>query len=521
MENSMKKHHLILVGAGYIDTKLASVLLIKSLANDNLTIEEADKKSIVSRLEKVKKAEYDKIFLVGTSVSGDGFIKVAQKLQKKIIWFSAYYNPKDELTEMIEMRFPSRESRNSCIYIVEDYIKENNKIISNKLFHRMEKVFHNREEPKERIEEEEIANLRDLLEAASSLVRRFRWQDRYEEILKYIATDKKRVDFTTSIINEYYKFGYRRLIGNSQRMIELKNQIEKIGKHEDCPVMIYGETGTGKETIAYYIHQKSSNRRGAGFVAFNCAVMTKELVGSELLGHKKGAFTGATQDKQGLIESADGGTLFLDEVTELSPELQAALLRILQEKRFARLGDTEDIKVDIRIIGATNNNIFNLMKEGKFRRDLYYRLAVVEVESPSLRDIKEDIELIAKTYARNTGYPKNFEFTVEQVEALKSYAWPGNVRELQNIIDRAKVFDKNDFPELIEEQRRRFLDLNTDGKDNGVFLGTERDSFLEKKDEIMHYYAKKIMKKYKTRKQAADAMGVSINTFRNHLEFQK
>lgn len=219
-----------------------------------------------------------------------------------------------------------------------------------------------------------------------------------------------------------------------QKILETAKQIAPT----DCNVIITGESGTGKELLARYIHYNSLRNNGP-FVAINCGVFNEELLANELFGHEKGAFTGAEATKKGLIEVANRGTLFLDEITEMSPSMQAKLLRVIQEKEFLRLGGTTPIKVDVRFIAATNKDLKSLIKEGKFREDLYYRLCVVSFELPSLAERKEDIPLLAYYFLKK--YSSLMKKEVKEIsplalEILMNYDYPGNIRELENIIER-------------------------------------------------------------------------------------
>jgi transcriptional regulator with PAS, ATPase and Fis domain len=205
-------------------------------------------------------------------------------------------------------------------------------------------------------------------------------------------------------------------------------------------VLIEGETGTGKELVARAIHQ-ASQLRGGPFVAVNCAALPENLLESELFGHEKGAFTSAVGQRRGRFELADGGTIFLDEVGDIPAAMQAKLLRVLQERRFERVGGTESIEVDVRVIGATNRSLQKLVREGAFREDLYYRLNVVKIDLPPLRERREDIPLLAehfvRQYSRKEEPPK--QISPPTMDALLNYRWPGNIRELENAMERACV----------------------------------------------------------------------------------
>ncbi|HEY2380169.1 MAG TPA: sigma 54-interacting transcriptional regulator [Terriglobia bacterium] len=244
------------------------------------------------------------------------------------------------------------------------------------------------------------------------------------------------------------------MIGESARMRDVYQFVNRVTT-SDSTVLIRGESGTGKELVARAIH-RNSKRSGRAIVAINCAALTESLLESELFGHERGAFTGAVQQKKGKIEIADGGTLFLDEVGELAPQLQAKLLRVLQEREFERVGGTRPIKVDIRLIAATNRELEDAIKAGQFRADLYYRLNVVSLILPPLRERREDIPLLASYFVQKYSSDANRTIAGISREAqalLNKYDWPGNVRELANALERAVVLGSSDYirPEDLPE----------------------------------------------------------------------
>ena len=245
------------------------------------------------------------------------------------------------------------------------------------------------------------------------------------------------------------RYGFDRIVGNHPAMQKLFKLMQQVGRSR-ATVLVRGETGTGKELIASAIHHCSPRSQGP-FVALNCAALAENLLESELFGHEKGAFTGALARRRGRFEQADGGTLFLDEVSELSLPLQVKLLRFLQERCFERVGGNETLHVDVRIVAATNQDLTQRVKEGRFREDLFYRLNVIGLEVPPLRARKSDIPLLAehfmREHAQENGFPDK-RFTDRAVRALMEYAWPGNVRELENAIERAVVLSTTDSIDL-------------------------------------------------------------------------
>jgi Nif-specific regulatory protein len=244
------------------------------------------------------------------------------------------------------------------------------------------------------------------------------------------------------------------MVGESAAMQRVYHFISKVAPTE-ATVLICGESGTGKELAARAIH-RNSKRAQRPFLAVNCAALNESLLESELFGHEKGSFTGALAQKKGRLEIADGGTVFLDEVGELTPALQVKLLRVLQEREFERVGGTLTIKVDLRLVAATNKNLDEAIEAGQFRQDLYYRLNVVSLEMPALRDRREDIMLLANYFVDKYGARCNRKlkgFSTETRNFLTAYDWPGNVRELENTIERAIVLGTTDWilPEDLPE----------------------------------------------------------------------
>src|SRR5919201_46737 len=242
------------------------------------------------------------------------------------------------------------------------------------------------------------------------------------------------------------RFGYSNIIGKSEKILRVLDLVTQVATSRST-VLIQGESGTGKELIAKAIHLKSP-RADKAFVPVNSGSMPVDLLESTLFGHVRGAFTSAIASKKGLFEVADQGTIFFDEIGTISMETQAKLLRVIQEKEFMRLGATETIKVDARIIAATNVDLKKLVDEGRFREDLYYRLNVINIQLPPLRERKEDIpalvEFFTKKYCDENGKPQ-YRFSAEALKVLMDYHWPGNVRELENVVERAVVLAQDDI----------------------------------------------------------------------------
>jgi two-component system response regulator AtoC len=261
---------------------------------------------------------------------------------------------------------------------------------------------------------------------------------------------------------ELLRFDFDFIVGTSKVMQNLMNVVENLAKSNTTTVLIEGESGTGKELIANMVHRLSP-RRDQPFMEINCASLPEQLLESELFGHEKGAFTDAKTQKQGLFELADRGTVFLDEVGEMSLTIQVKLLRVMERMTFKRVGGTRDIKVDLRLISATNRDLAKTVKEGTFREDLYYRLKVVPLVVPPLRERREDIELLAKHFLNqyNRSFSKEFnDFSGEALRLMREYAWPGNVRELKNVMERAVLLFDGD---RIEAEHLALGDLGGTG----------------------------------------------------------
>ncbi len=247
------------------------------------------------------------------------------------------------------------------------------------------------------------------------------------------------------------------LIGSGQPFEELRRLVAKVAA-SDSTALIRGETGTGKELVARSIHCLSA-RRDEPFVVVDCAALHENLLQSELFGHEQGAFTGASRLKHGLFEAADGGTVFLDEVADVSPAVQASLLRVLESSTFRRLGGTREVRVDVRLVAATNRALERLMEEGKFRRDLYFRLNAIHLEIPPLRQRRHDIPVLVEHFVsqHNARYGTRKRFSPAAAKVLAAYSWPGNVRQLRHVVERSavladsEVIEPGDLPAEVHE----------------------------------------------------------------------
>ncbi len=296
------------------------------------------------------------------------------------------------------------------------------------------------------------ASVRDSVDAIKRGA--FHYLSKLDDPKEIITTVESAVDDQTytgalrrkSDLPQTKKFG--EIIGDSPAIMNVFRAVEKVSA-TDSTVLITGESGTGKELIARAIHY-NSDRYAKPLVIINCGAIPGELLESELFGHEKGAFTGAYRTRIGRFEMADGGTIFLDEIGDMSPDLQVKLLRVLQEQNFERVGSTKTIKVDVRILAATNKDLLNSIEEGKFREDLFYRLNVIPIHVPSLRERKSDISLLKDYFLKRMGGRRRQDrkrmksFSDEAMDLLLKYNWPGNIRELENLIERMSVLVEED-----------------------------------------------------------------------------
>ena len=261
------------------------------------------------------------------------------------------------------------------------------------------------------------------------------------------ALDRYRLEREHRLLLERVQreFGFENLIGTSSGMRRVYETIQKVAE-TDLTVLIRGESGTGKELVAQAIHN-TSGRRNRPFVAVNCAAINRELIESELFGHEKGAFTGADKRREGRFELADGGTIFLDEIGDMAAETQAKVLRVLQERSFERVGGSQNVEVDVRVVAATHRNLEEEVTEGRFREDLYYRLKVVQVELPPLRERSEDLPSLCDRFLRQVAERLDRDkktLSPLAMSRLLEHSWPGNVRELRNVLEQASVLSSGE-----------------------------------------------------------------------------
>jgi len=316
------------------------------------------------------------------------------------------------------------------------------------------------------------------------------------------------------------KYKFDNIIGSSRKMQSVYTLISKVAD-TDSTVLIHGESGTGKELVARGLHF-NSNRQQHPFVAINCSALPENLLESELFGHKKGAFTGAVSDKRGLFEEANLGTIFLDEVNSMATSLQTKLLRVLQEREVRRVGDNKSVAVNVRVVGATNEPLQPMIRNGTFREDLYYRLAVIPVEIPALRERLEDVPLLVNHFLQkqtNQAGGAPIKIDPQAVDLLSRYDYPGNVRELENAIERACALceDHMIMPGDLPPQIVEFANVNAARKSRAMFpVGKSLDEFIQEQERE---YIEATLAKFKgAREKAASVLGISMATLYRKLE---
>ena len=329
-----------------------------------------------------------------------------------------------------------------------------------------------------------------------------------ERALKYQDSQRENKRLRSELQDKY---SFNNMIGKAHNMEQVFDLIDTVADSR-ATVLVTGESGTGKELVARALHYNSS-RRSAPFIRLNCAALPKDLMESELFGHEKGAFTGAIKQTRGRFEMADGGTLLLDEISEIDPALQAKLLRVLQEREFERIGSTQTIKVDVRIVATTNRDLQKEVEAGNFREDLYYRLNVIEMGLPPLRERKEDIPALVQNFVAKYNEENGKRITGvadETLDALLAYDWPGNIRELENYTERAVVVARGEA--LAPDDYPQRLTSGPQGRDDGgIHVGMT----------VHEMERRLIMKTLEScqgnRTEAAGMLGVSTRTLRNKL----
>ncbi len=325
--------------------------------------------------------------------------------------------------------------------------------------------------------------------------------------------EKKKLQLENVLIKRRLKdrFNFDQLVGKSPKMQQIYEIIDRIST--SCPtVLIQGESGTGKELVANVIHQNSV-RHKRPFIPINCGAITEGLLESELFGHVKGAFTGAIKDSMGLFKAAHGGTIFLDEIAEVQPSLQVKLLRALQERKIRAVGDTKEMEIDVRVIAATNKNLVEAIRNQTFRKDLFYRLDVISINMPPLREIKDDIPHLAKHFIKKFRgeSPREVDhISPGAMDLLMRYDWPGNVRQLENVVERAFALGEGDTIQT--------RDLPPEIRNLDQRMGRGTGSSLNLNDNEKLLITRALQQTHGNKSEAAELLGINITTVYRKME---
>ena len=441
---NMSSNNLILTGWGWPEYACAAALALRHFKDADVL--GMSTRRLPEFLDGLKDPSWRTIVIFGVGLTGDPE-RLASALKRlktdgvRMFWISALPFP-DEMSP----KTASEIKKSVKVYVNEDGLLEAAGALFKLSFGDLTQLLHDK--PRSAYHKA----CRALLDAAMYAYRNYQDEVSYGAAIAHIANADPEKNWGTAerqLMDHFKRYGGRELAGKSVANNELLAKINQVAPHDDARVIIYGESGTGKETVAQLIHNKSP-RREEPFLAFNCASVTPNLLESRFFGHEKGAFTGANERKNGLFKLADGGTLFLDEIGELPLEAQGILLRVLEGGRFTRLGGTEEIETNVRLITATNRDLASMVRDGKFREDLYFRLNVFPIRIPPLRERISDVEQIADGWWLRH---RRCHLTRAQLKVLMSYDYPGNVRELINLLERALVFDDPDFNKIVDENR--------------------------------------------------------------------
>jgi DNA-binding NtrC family response regulator len=494
---------LVLTGWGWTEYAAAAAAALDALGGD-ADVRGMSKRRLPEFMESEASA-WKRIVLVGLSLGGDE-MRLAQALRAlkgktKVVWISA-----------LPMSESQAKSIAPLLKVVEceggpfngSLVKAVGTAFGTDVSRFLPFAAEGAKAPKS------VAAYQELLSAAMFAYRSYQDGEAYSRAIEALARGVPEDRWDQSLVRlvaHYRRYGHRELVGKSGAMKELRGYIDKIAAHPEARVLIVGESGTGKETVAQQIHAKSP-RRNEPFIAFNCASVNPALLESRFFGHVKGAFTGADRAEPGLFELAEGGTLFLDEIGELPPDAQGILLRVLEGGRFMRVGGREEIKANVRLVTATNRILPRMVREGKFREDLFMRLNVVQVRVPPLREHKEDIDDIADHWWFGR-FRKHL--APAQLAALKEYDYPGNVRELMNLLERAAVLGESDFARLVARHREMNAGLD---EDEAAAPAAVPDLL----DNAIREHVRRVLRKYALNvTRAASALGISRTTLRKWI----
>ena len=509
-----KNGNLILTGWGYAEYVASAAVALKGLGGkaDVYGVSRRRLPEFLGELAGERGTpQWKRIYLLGLSLSGDPeSLKTALAKLKakgvKVTWISALEMP-EQIAELLEgvLEDRLRGTHDPTSTLLEEVGKAFDVDVEALM------PFTVGRSPRDRRMSADVRAYLTLIDTAQFYYRNYQDESLYATTARYLASGVRPAAWepdVRSAVEHYDRYGNRELLGKSDAIATLQDRINRVAAHEHARVLILGESGTGKETVAQQIHTKSP-RWKMPFVAFNCASVTKDLLEDRFFGHERGAFTNAVERTDGLFLQADGGTLFLDEIGEMSLEVQALLLRVLEGGRFMRVGGKEELKCDVRLITATNRDLPRLVVEGKFREDLYQRLNVVQMRTPSLREHKDDIPIIANAWWRK--FHENHVLKEDQIAALINYDYPGNVRELINILDRATALEEDDFALIMREHK----EMNA-GLSGGLELKTGR--VPDKLEDAIRLHIRRVYEKYgQNLTRAAEALDVSRNTVRKYL----
>ena len=497
---------LMLTGWGWKEYAVAAAVGLKALGG-KADVMGISKRRLPEFLE-LEGGKWRRIVLVGLSLGGDeARLAAALKLLKKtkVTWISS---------------LPMSESQERLLPPLMDVRKAEGGLFGGSLVKAVGDVFGEDVAPflPFAVEGGKVPNsvprYHELICAAMYAYRNYRDEKSYPMAIRYLAEGVREEAWGNDarrIVEHWQRYGSRELIGNSPQMKQLRERINFVAANRDVRVLILGESGTGKEAVAMQIHSRSP-RRDEPFFSFNCACVAPNLLESRFFGHEKGAFTSADKLELGLFELANGGTLFLDEIAELPMEAQGLLLRVLEGGRFMRLGGKEEIETDVRLVTATNRDLPALVREGKFREDLFMRLNVIQLRTSPLRERPEDIGTIADNWWFNR-FRKHL--TDEQKAALSAYSYPGNVRELINVLERACVFKEADFSCILAEHREMNAGLFAD---KAVDVAVAPKDAPEELDEAIRRHVHLIYEKYaRNVSKAAAALKITRTTLRKWL----